>query len=82
MGVDADQVDVRPRNGNKPIPNPRHGSHVEGVNRILASTLLMLVGLPAIVIAVLLVKYVPDIGWTLALVLLGATGWLIYRRKA
>jgi hypothetical protein len=82
MGVGFNDVSVSTRNDRYPIPEPRHRSHIETLNRTVSLTLLLIVGFPAIVIAGLLLAYAPDFGWPLALVLLLSAGWIIYRRKA
>lgn len=82
LGVGFNDVSVRTRNDCHPIPEPRHRSHVETLNRSVSLTLLLIVGVPAIVIAGMLLAYAPDFGWPLALVLLFSAGWLVYHRKA
>lgn len=82
LGVNADQVAVEPRNAGAQIPEPRHHTHVEGVNRLLASTLLWLVGVPVIAISITMVAYGVDGGWPLAILILASAAWLIYRRQA
>lgn len=82
LGVWFNDVSVNTRNGRHPIPEPRHRTHIETLNRNVSFTLLLIVGVPVIVIAGLLLAYAPDFGWPLALVLLFSTGWLLYRRKA
>ncbi|WP_152522663.1 hypothetical protein [Sphingobium ummariense] len=82
LGVGFNDVSVRTRNDRYPIPESRHGSHIKTLNRTVSLTLLLVVGVLAIVIAGLLLAYAPDFGWPLALVLLFSAGWLVYRREA
>ncbi|WP_140419332.1 hypothetical protein [Sphingobium sp. Z007] len=80
-GVGFNDVSVNARNDRHPIPKPRHGTHLETLNRGVSLTLLLIVGVPAVVIAGLLMLYTPEFGWPLALVIFFSTGWLIYLRK-